>query len=56
MVLLVSGYLAMVEQEKESIKPLMTHHLQEVLADAKLYGWELVRAYCDVWLQQVEND
>ena len=40
--LFVSGYLAVMEMEKQSIKPLMAHHLQELLADVDLRGWDPV--------------
>ena len=40
--LFVSGYFAMMELE-DSIKPLMACHLQELMADTELYGWEPVR-------------
>ena len=41
------------ELETESIKPLMAHHLQELIADVELYGCELVGSYA-VWFQQVK--
>ena len=41
--------------EKQSLWLLMTHHLQELMADAELYGWEPIRAFHAVWLQQLEN-
>ena len=37
--LFVSGYMAVMEVEKQSIKPLMAHHLQDLMADAELYSW-----------------
>ena len=43
------------EQEKDSIKPIIAHHLQELMTDTELYAWERVRAYHTVWLQQVQN-
>ena len=51
----MSGYLAVLETVKPTHKPLMTKHLEELMADAELYGWESVRAYHAVWLQQIEN-
>ena len=33
----------------------MLKHLKERMADASTYGWEPVRAYHGVWLQQLEN-
>ena len=44
----------MMDMEKESIKPLMAHHLHEPMADVVIYGWGPLRAYHAVRLQQVK--
>ena len=41
--------------EKPSIHLLMIQHLLDLMSNAKLYGWELVRAFHVVWLQQLEQ-
>ena len=43
------------EAGKQLFVPLMACHLQELMADMELYGWELVRAFHAIWLQQLEN-
>ena len=43
--LFVSGYLIVMEQEKDSIKLLLARHLQELMALTELYSSEAVRLY-----------
>ena len=43
--LFVSGYYTVMEQEKNSIKPVLTNHLQEHMTNMELYGLEVVRLY-----------
>ena len=43
--LFVSGYLAIMAAEKPSVHPLMAQHLQELMGEAELYGWEPIRAF-----------
>ena len=33
----------------------MSSHLTELMADTELYGWEDVRAFHAIWLQQMEQ-
>ena len=40
MLLFVHGYLIVMEGERESVKEKMVIHLQELMADAELYGWK----------------
>ena len=40
---------------KSGERQVMLKHLKELIADASTYGWEPVRAYNGVWLQQLEN-
>ena len=53
--LFISEYLAVIEAEKPAIYPVMTWHLQESMGDSELYGWEPVRAFHAIWLQQLEH-
>ena len=43
------------DAQKLDIKALMLAHLTELMADAELYGWEAIRAFHAVWLQQMEQ-
>ena len=38
-----------------SIRALMAAHLVDLMEDAKLYGWEAVRAFHTIWIQQMEQ-
>ena len=53
--LFVSGYLEVMEAETPVVYPLMDEHLQELMGDAELCGWEPVRAFHAVWLQQLKH-
>ena len=53
--LFVSGLLMVMAREKIAIKPYMLQHMQELMEDAESYGWELIRAYHAIWLQQLEQ-
>ena len=53
--LFVSGYLAVMDTVKPSLRPIMSKHLKELILDAEVHGWALVRAYHMVWLQQIVN-
>ena len=52
----VSSFLIVMAMEKESVRPYMLQHLQDLMADAELYSWEPARAFYAVWLQQSEQD
>ena len=41
--------------EKPSICLLMIQHLQDLMSDVELYGWELVKAFHAIWLLQLEQ-
>ena len=43
------------KKEKESNRPLMARHVQELMTNAELYGWESVRSYHTVRLHQLQN-
>ena len=47
----VCGFLMVMATEKESIRPYMLQHLQNLMADVELYGWELIWAFHSIWLQ-----
>ena len=53
--LFISGYLVVMVAEKRSIHHPMIQHLQDLMSDAELYGWEPVRAFHAIWLQQLEQ-
>ena len=53
--LFVSGYLAVMVAEKTSVHSLMSQHLQDLVSDVELYGWEPVTAFQAIWLQQLEQ-
>ena len=50
-VLFVNGYLTVMVDESEELKPHMLRHLQELIGDDKAYGWESVLSYHAAWLQ-----
>ena len=43
--LFLNSYLAVMETIKLALKPITVKHLKELMADAEVYGWALVRAY-----------
>ena len=51
----VSGFLMVMILEKQSVRPYMLQHLQDLMADADLYGWEPIRAFHAIWFQQLEQ-
>ena len=55
MIVVVSGYLAVMETVMHAWKPIMAKHPMELMADEEVYGWVLVRVYHMVWFQQIEN-
>ena len=44
-VLFGNRYLMVMERESEPVKIIMLAHLQELMEDLEVYGWEVVRAY-----------
>ena len=44
----------MMEAEKLAVHTLMAH-LQELMEDVELYGWEPIGAFHPIWLQQLEQ-
>ena len=53
--LFVQSYLIVMRGEKEGVRAKMASHLEDLMGDSELYGWERVRAYHGVWLNQVEQ-
>ena len=43
--LFVSGYLMVMSAEKETMHPHTMQHLQDIMADAELCGWEPVMVF-----------
>ena len=48
--LFMAGYVQIMEAQTQDIMALMSIHLVELMADAKLYGWEAVRAFHTICL------
>ena len=55
MPLFISSYMQVMEAEKPAVRPLMATHMVELMCDAELYGWEHVRIFHAVLLQQLEH-
>ena len=53
--LFVSGCLTVMDAKRPPVMPLMAQHLLELMMDAEMYGWERVRAFHAVWLQQLKH-
>ena len=53
--LFANGYLTVLAEEAEDIKPFLLQHLQELMEDAKIYIWRAVRDYPAAWLQNIEQ-
>ena len=53
--LFIKGYRIVMKGEEGAIKDKMATHLEELMADTELYGWQRVRAYHRVWLKQREQ-
>ena len=51
----VSGNVKIMDSQKSDIRALMYIHLTELMADADFYGWEAVRDFHALWLQQMEQ-
>ena len=41
--------------EKESIRPYMLQHFQDLKADAELYGWKPIRAFHAILVHHLEQ-
>ena len=53
--LFISGYLVILESVKPTQKEAIRRHLNKLMADVEVYGWELVQVFHAIWLQQLEN-
>ena len=51
----VQGYLIVMSGEKETVSAKMASILEDLMGDVELYGWERIRAYHGVWLNQLEQ-
>ena len=51
----VQGYRIVMKGDVGAIMEKMATHLDELMNDAELYGWERVRAYHRVRLNQLEQ-
>ena len=52
--LFVSSFLMMMVGEKESVRPFILQHLQQLMEYMEVYSWEAIRACHAIWLQQLE--
>ena len=41
----MSGYVCIMEVQKQDVRVLMLAHLVELMADAELYGWKDVQVF-----------
>ena len=55
LLLFIQGYLAILQAENLQKKDTMLKHFSGLMADAAIYGWESMRAFHAVGLQQLEN-
>ena len=53
--LFVQAYLTIMDTEEGLVKKQMATHLQDLMLDAQLYGWEMTRTFHCVWLNQIEQ-
>ena len=53
--LFITGYLAVMNNVKPFLKPVISKDLKELMANAEIYWWAPVIAYHAVWLQLIEN-
>ena len=51
----MQGYLVVMEGEKATVRAQMASYLKDLMSDSELYGWDKVRAYHAVWLNQLEQ-
>ena len=51
----VHGDLILMEGEEMTIKERIASHLQELMSDAELYGWECTRAFHSILLNQLKQ-
>ena len=51
----VQGYLIVIRGEEGHTKDKMAVQLEELMSDCNLCGWERVRPYHSVWLNQIEQ-
>ena len=47
--LFVQGHMVTLNGEEGVINERMATHLEDLMSDAKLYGWEWTRAFHGVW-------
>ena len=51
----VQGYLVVMSGQDTKIRESMAHHIECLMSDCDLYGWEKVRAFHMVLLKQMEQ-
>lgn len=55
MPLFMQGYLIVMKGEERAIKEKMATHVEEIMGGTELYGWERVKVYHSVSLNQLEQ-
>ena len=50
----VHGYVIVMHSEHSETMDKMAYHLVELMRDIDLCGWEKIRAYHGVWINQME--
>ena len=53
--LFIHGYLITMEFEEGPVKKLMPTHLQDLMSYTQWCGWDNVRTFHGVWLNQIEQ-
>ena len=53
--LFVQGYMIIMKREEGAINERMTTHPEDLMSDAKLYGWECTRVFHGIWLNWLEQ-
>ena len=51
----VQGNLIIMQSEDTNTQGKITQHLEELMGDCNLYGWDKVQAFHGVWLNQMEQ-
>ena len=51
----VHGYITVMAKKLSRIRTFMLSHLQEIMEDREMYGWQVVRAYHAAWLRHIEQ-
>ena len=53
--LFVPGYLITMDSQDTTTKHRMVEHLQDLMSDAEMYGWDRTKAFNGLWRNQIEQ-